>query len=153
MQHPLQTRCPDAAGAYVLVVSLPAPLAIRLGSTAPSRLPAGRYLYCGSAYGPGGLWARLTRHFRTDKTIRWHIDQLTTQGMVLGAWALAGGHECDCVRRLGFLSAPIDGFGASDCTQCRSHLLRWPRRVTRKRLLSALSEADAAPLWLPAARS
>lgn len=146
-------RCPDAAGAYVLVVSLPAPLAVRLGGAAPARLPAGRYLYCGSAYGPGGLRARLTRHFRTDKTIRWHIDQLTTEAVVLGAWALAGRDECDCVRRLDFLSAPIDGFGASDCLQCRSHLLHWPRRVSRKRLVSALTEAATPPLWLSAARN
>jgi Uri superfamily endonuclease len=30
-------------------------------------LPAGRYLYCGSAKGPGGLKARLSRHFRRGR--------------------------------------------------------------------------------------
>jgi Uri superfamily endonuclease len=40
-------------------------------------LPAGRYLYCGSAKGPGGLKARLSRHMRRGKSVRWHIDRLT----------------------------------------------------------------------------
>jgi Uri superfamily endonuclease len=35
-------------------------------------LPAGRFLYCGSAKGQGGSKARLSRHF---KSVRWHIDQ------------------------------------------------------------------------------
>jgi Uri superfamily endonuclease len=46
-------------------------------------LPAGRYLYCGSDKGPGGLKARLSRHFRHGKSVRWHVDQLTERGSVV----------------------------------------------------------------------
>jgi len=145
--------CPHGPGAYVVAVALAAPLPIRLGHAAPVTLPAGRYLYCGSAYGPGGLGARLARHFRPDKSVRWHVDQLTTRGEVLGAWAISGGDECELVARLGFLPVPLDGFGASDCARCRSHLLRWPRRVAKRAIDRALVAEGAAPVWLDARAS
>jgi histidyl-tRNA synthetase len=88
-------------------------------------LPAGRYLYCGSAKGPGGLKARLSRHFRRGKSVRWHVDQLTERGSVIGSWIFPGGFECELVRRFSKLPIPIPGFGSSDCAKCRSHLLQW----------------------------
>jgi Uri superfamily endonuclease len=144
-------ECRDGCGAYVVAVSLAAPLAIRLGGAASARLRSGRYLYCGSAYGPGGLRARLGRHFRKGKSIRWHVDQLTTAGEVLGAWAVPAGDECELVRRLGFLPVPVDGFGASDCAHCRSHLLRWPSRVSARAIRTALAAGGALPVWLETA--
>ncbi|MCP9627942.1 GIY-YIG nuclease family protein [Rhodopseudomonas palustris] len=140
--------CPDASGAYVVALRIAAPVSVRLGKAAPVALAAGRYLYCGSAYGPGGLRARLGRHFRRDKSIRWHIDQLTTAGDVLGAWAIPQRDECELVRRLGFLHSPIAGFGASDCPDCRSHLLHWPQRIARSAITTALAANAARPLWL-----
>ncbi|WP_322515310.1 GIY-YIG nuclease family protein [Rhodopseudomonas palustris] len=160
MPQPPLAKCPNsqgaqgpqgAKGAYVVAIAIASPLGIRLGKAAPVLLPPGRYLYFGSAYGPGGLRARLGRHFRKQKSIRWHVDQLTTAGEVLGAWAVPQGDECALVRRLGDLPVPIDGFGASDCATCRSHLLRWPRRVPRRAIVAALSaDSDARPVWLRA---
>lgn len=141
--------CPDGPGAYVLALSITAPMTVRLGG-AGAALPAGRYLYCGSAYGPGGMRARLARHFRRDKAVRWHVDQLTTHGHVTGAWAIPRGDECDLVWRLGLLPVPIDGFGASDCGHCRSHLLRWPRRISRRTIVVALTGSGTPPSWLDA---
>ncbi|WP_296520394.1 DUF123 domain-containing protein [Rhodoplanes sp.] len=92
-------------------------------------LPAGRYLYCGSARGPGGLRARIARHLRRRKTLRWHVDRLTTRGTVFAVWAIPGGDECDLVARLAALPVPLPGFGSSDCRRCRSHLLAWPEGV------------------------
>ena len=145
--------CPTEGGAYVAALRLAAPIEVRLGRAAPIDLPAGRYLYCGSAYGPGGLRARLGRHFRRDKSIRGHVDQLTTAGAVLGAWAIVDGDECELVRRLGFLLAPIAGFGASDCPSCRSHLLRWPQRMSRATIAAALAPRAEDALWLTAQAS
>jgi Uri superfamily endonuclease len=143
--HP---ACPPGPGAYVVAIAVAAPLTVRLGGALSARLRPGRYLYCGSAYGPGGLQARLSRHFRTDKSIRWHVDQLTTAGEVKGAWAIALGNECELVQRLGFLPVPIEGFGASDCTLCRSHLLRWPSRVSARAIRAALAAGGEPPVWL-----
>ncbi|WP_349627603.1 GIY-YIG nuclease family protein [Rhodopseudomonas sp. BR0G17] len=131
-----------------MAIAIAAPLTVRLGGGLSARLRPGRYLYCGSAYGPGGLQARLARHFRKDKSIRWHVDQLTTAGEVKGAWAVALGNECELVERLGFLPVPIDGFGATDCTHCRSHLLRWPPRVSAGTIRAALAVSGEPPVWL-----
>jgi Uri superfamily endonuclease len=141
-------HCPDGAGAYVVAVAVATSIQVRCGGAAPALLRAGRYLYCGSAYGPGGLQARLGRHFRKDKAIRWHVDQLTTRGEVLGAWAIPRGDECELVQRLAFLPVPVAGFGATDCARCRSHLLRWPRRVARSAIVAALADRGEQPVWL-----
>ncbi|MHA1114017.1 MAG: DUF123 domain-containing protein, partial [Alphaproteobacteria bacterium] len=85
-------------------------------------------VYAGSAYCPGGLRARLVRHFRRDKTRRWHVDELTAVAAEMAAFAVSGGKECDLRTRLaarpGF-SVPLLGFGSSDCRRCPSHLLAW----------------------------
>lgn len=124
--HPKATRIPAEPGAYVVLIELAAPLTITLPKRAPVELAPGRYLYCGSANGGGGMKARLARHLRRRKTVRWHVDQLTTKGRAVGAWVVPGGNECGLVALLGDLPVPIPGFGSSDCRACRSHLLYWP---------------------------
>ena len=114
-----------AKGAYVLLAHLSAPqqLLIR-GSIWP--LAAGWHVYVGSAKGPGGMRARLARHFRPDKTPHWHIDRLTVTADQLLALALADGVECDIVARLAgsaWFNTLLPGFGSSDCRACISHLL------------------------------
>lgn len=120
---------PADRGAYVLVIELAAPTSIILPGQPEAVLAAGRYLYCGSAYGPGGIKARVSRHMRPDKAIRWHVDRLTSAGKVIGAWAFPGGNECRLVASLAVLPIPLPGFGSSDCRNCASHLLRWPDEI------------------------
>jgi Uri superfamily endonuclease len=117
---------PSLPGAYVLAVELAAPLPVTLPGKPAAMLRPGRYLYCGSARGPGGIRARLGRHMRNGKAVRWHIDRLTEAGKVLGAWAFPGGSECELAMALSGLPVPIPRFGSTDCNRCRSHLLRWP---------------------------
>jgi Uri superfamily endonuclease len=134
---------PSAAGAYVLAITIAAPIAVKLARKLVGVLNAGNYLYCGSARGPGGLRARLSRHIRRDKSIRWHVDQLTTQAFVKGVWTFPGGDECKLVKRLSFLQTPIQGFGSSDCRQCDSHLLDWPNWLLQGDLDRALASRMA----------
>lgn len=115
---------PKEAGAYALLVSLPAPLAVKAGSNRATLAP-GLYLYCGSARGPGGLAARMARHMRREKRAHWHVDQLTRDGDVLGAFVFPGGDECAINAVLADLPSPLEGFGSSDCRRCRSHLRYW----------------------------
>jgi Uri superfamily endonuclease len=126
MFHVTAETIPTEPGAYVLAVLLHSAVEVALPGRAPLTLEPGRYLYCGSAHGPGGLRARLGRHMRPDKKVRWHIDRLTTTGEVLGAWIFAGVTECDLVAQLNFLPTPAPRFGATDCKRCPSHLLAWP---------------------------
>lgn len=120
---------PAVAGAYVLAISLTQPVAVTIGGRKTQTLSAGRYLYVGSARGPGGMRARIARHLRRRKPMRWHVDRLTTRGRVVAVWAFANGDECALVGRLRGLPVPLPGFGSSDCDRCRSHLLTWPEGV------------------------
>ena len=113
-------------GAYVLLIELADPTPVKMPGRPDMVLPPGRYLYCGSARGPGGIKARVGRHMRRDKVVRWHVDQLTTAGRVGGAWVFEGESECTLVAKLAELPVPIPGFGATDCKTCESHLLAWP---------------------------
>ncbi|MDC7789088.1 GIY-YIG nuclease family protein [Rhodoplanes sp. TEM] len=99
---------------------------MRLAGRLAGTLAPGRYLYCGSARGPGGLRARIARHLRRRKTLRWHVDRLTTRGTVIAVWAVPDGDECALAGALAGLPVPIPGFGASDCRRCPSHLFAWP---------------------------
>lgn len=116
---------PTSKGAYLLVIELARPCGVALPGKTRAILDPGIYLYCGSARGPGGLKARVGRHLRRGKSVRWHVDRLTRAGRAVGAFVFPDGSECDLVARLRHLSAPVPGFGSSDCRVCRSHLLHW----------------------------
>ncbi len=115
-------------GAYILVVALDRPLDPGLTGRSDGLAP-GLYAYCGSAYGPGGLAARLARHLRPDKRPHWHIDRLTAAGRILAAYAQPGGSECalmEALRKLPNTRIPLPGFGSSDCRRCPAHLIQVP---------------------------
>jgi Uri superfamily endonuclease len=118
-------EAPSLPGAYAMAIEFADTVVVMLSGRPPIALPAGRYLYCGFAKGPGGLKARLSRHMRRGKSVRWHVDQLTEQGLVIGNWVFPGGDECGLVQMCSHLPMPIAGFGSSDCATCRSHLLQW----------------------------
>ena len=124
--HGASESIPSTPGAYVLRIDLGAPLVVALPGRGVVTFGAGRYLYCGSARGPGGLRARVARHMRRGKAVRWHVDRLTEAGRVVGAWVFPGGDECALVARLDGFPVPLAGFGGSDCAVCPSHLLAWP---------------------------
>ncbi|MHA1523986.1 MAG: GIY-YIG nuclease family protein [Alphaproteobacteria bacterium] len=116
---------PAAPGAYGLVLFLERKIVLRGGR---GNLPKGAYVYAGSAYGPGGMGARLARHLGRPKTLHWHIDQLTAIATEKLGFPAPGGNECDIIQRLldtGEFDVPIAKFGATDCRTCTSHLLAW----------------------------
>ena len=62
---------------YQLWIALRRPLDIEVGRLGVCRFPAGVYVYTGSA--KRNLEARIARHCRKDKTLRWHIDYLLAE--------------------------------------------------------------------------
>lgn len=114
-------------GAYLLLIRLSRQLRLNVPRLKAEFLDPGFYVYAGSAYGPGGLKARIARHQCRSKRVHWHVDRVTSRVRPL-AIAVPGGRECDFVSRLtarSLFETAISGFGSSDCNQCRSHLLVW----------------------------
>ncbi len=117
---------PRDPGSYLLFARLDSKLVLSVPRFIGQTLAVGWYLYAGSARGPGGVAARAGRHLRKDKTVRWHIDHLTTAADGLWTASLPGVSECEIAGALaeapGF-NFPVEGFGSSDCHACRAHLL------------------------------
>ena len=67
---------PRLAGTYVLMLGLPRLATIGVGRLGHFQFPVGWYAYAGSAHGPGGLAARISRHLRVPKPLHWHVDYL-----------------------------------------------------------------------------
>lgn len=116
---------PRTKGAYLLQLRVDSALPVRI-PRGEFMLEAGDYAYCGSANGPGGIAARVSRHFRSDRRPHWHIDQISSAASALTALTFPGGRECALVARLAGEGAtfPVAGFGSSDCRTCTAHLLR-----------------------------
>ncbi|MFQ5894297.1 MAG: DUF123 domain-containing protein [Nitrospinota bacterium] len=73
------------------------------------------------------LQARLARHLRRRKPLRWHVDYLLARGRAVRVEVRRGSRpeeECREARRWARLSRgriPLPGFGSSDC-HCPAHL-------------------------------
>jgi len=126
-------RCPSAKGAYAILICLSYPAEVSFGRNQATIEP-GWHAYAGSAFGPGGIKARLRRHLAPEKKLHWHVDRITTRASRLIAFAIEGGSECDIMARLArsghFLPGP-EGFGSSDCATCEAHLLTWRDNAER----------------------
>ncbi len=121
---------PDQAGTYVLLLAVNGVFRGQVGRLGEVILPAGLYVYVGSAHGPGGLRARVLRHLRIDKRRHWHIDALTGAYPVSEVWVSTAPDRLECrwsrlLENLPGVEVPAPGFGSSDCG-CRSHLYALP---------------------------
>jgi Uri superfamily endonuclease len=120
-------------GTYTILVKCSYRGYATFGSLGRVRLQRGWYLYTGSALGHGALSleARLGRHERRSKTLKWHVDYLTSRRgcSVTGVVYLVSDRRLECrVNRSiskELNAAPVlHRIGASDC-KCDGHLL-WP---------------------------
>lgn len=71
------TYIPRKEGVYTLIMQLAKSVYVEIGRLGRHKLLKGIYVYVGSARGRGGLHARIMRHLRRIKSIRWHIDYIT----------------------------------------------------------------------------
>jgi Uri superfamily endonuclease len=106
---------------YQLGIEVNRPVRIRVGRLGQFLLPAGRYVYTGSA--KRNLEARIARHLRKEKVLRWHIDWLlSAPGVKVATVKRSGESECILNQKV-VGTAVVPGFGASDCrNSCGSHL-------------------------------
>lgn len=117
------------SGTYALLLHCASSSELAIGRWGCLQLVPGHYLYVGSAFGPGGVKARVSRHFRNDKKLRWHIDYLRAEAQPVGAWcSYASEHlEHEWAEALQDMNVTtcIAGFGSSDC-HCEGHLFIVP---------------------------
>lgn len=132
-----------APGTYALLLELHQPTELRVGRLGRMRFDSPFYLYFGSAFGPGGLGARLKHHLQPTGRAHWHIDYLRQAAGVLGVWHTrdTAALECSWANAASALrgASLVPRFGSSDC-RCHSHLLavqRLPSLSTFRRHLNA----------------
>ena len=133
-------------GTYTVILSCNRPTIVRIGRLGSIRLQAGYYVYTGSGLGAGAvsLEGRIARHKRRSKTLRWHIDYLTSNKYCkfTGAVYVVSSRRLECrINRLilrSFQALPtLRKFGSSDCN-CSTHLLSTGESVKGEELLKEL---------------
>jgi Uri superfamily endonuclease len=115
----------SAPGTYALILKCNSTASVQVGGLGEIEFKPGYYIYIGSAFGPGGVRGRVSRHLREDKPRHWHIDYLYKHVSPLGVWY---SYEPEHLEHMWAQSlhnasgySPIQGFGCSDC-RCFSHL-------------------------------
>ncbi|MGB5584592.1 MAG: GIY-YIG nuclease family protein [Gammaproteobacteria bacterium] len=114
-----------ASGTYLLLLECDKRIKVSIGKRGEMTAEPGFYVYVGSAYGPGGISARVRRHRKAATKPHWHIDYLRAVTKFLGAWCV---HHTRCEHawaqhliQSGSATMPLTGFGSSDCN-CTTHL-------------------------------
>ncbi len=138
-----------APGTYVLQLMLSQDMRIQVGRLGTLDAAPGRYLYVGSALGPGGVKARVERHARTDKNAHWHIDYLRAGAVLSGVWVAYSDKRLECAWARALADAPsavipMAGFGASDCG-CPAHLIYRSRAAALDQVRQVLQRVARAP--------
>ena len=119
-------------GTYALIFFSSIKKLISIGKLGTLALEPGFYVYIGSAFGPGGLKARIKHHRNPTSRRHWHIDYLAPILTLNEIW-----HTYDQIRREHHWAEihsqtrgavqPLAGFGSSDC-RCLSHLFYYRRK-------------------------
>jgi Uri superfamily endonuclease len=145
---------PAEPGTYALLLRPTGSGEVRIGALGTLELRPGRYVYVGSAFGPGGLAARVGRHVEHPDTRHWHIDHLLDAVEVVEvlytldprrreeAWARF-------FRGATGASVPLGSFGAGDCG-CEGHLVHL-REAPSPEALRAATGTGEVRRWRPAA--
>jgi Uri superfamily endonuclease len=138
-------------GTYALVFSASAEKSIPIGRLGLLDLRPGFYVYVGSAFGPGGVQARIRHHLQKAHRPHWHIDFLQGYLSAIEVWFSHDHirHEhrwADMLQKTRGASTILPGFGSSDC-RCRTHLFFFRAKPSggyfRKRIRAACREHAA----------
>ena len=119
-------------GTYALVFTAKRKKRLIIGKLGTLSLQPGYYVYVGSAFGPGGLKARIGHHRKSSGRHHWHIDYLSAYLPPDEVWYTHDPthrehHWSKILSHIGGASIPLPGFGSSDC-RCISHLYFFPSR-------------------------
>jgi len=124
---------PEAKGTYVLIASVAQMKRLQIGRLGAYDIVPGFYAYVGSAFGSGGLRARLGHHLESTAAPHWHIDYLLGIAEPLELWFTTANrklehHWADLLEGAPQFRVPIPRFGASDYHRSRSSNLFYTKR-------------------------
>ena len=112
-------------GTYAVIFQCLSKGTQRVGQWGMISLREGYYVYVGSAFGPGGVKARVSRHYRNPIRLHWHIDYLRRFLHPVTVWYTYDPKRLEHQWAKVFLNmnymSSFPGFGCSDC-DCYSHL-------------------------------
>ena len=142
----------QAASLYIVAAHVPRRETLGVGALGAVGLERGWYAYVGSAR--RGRAARVARHMRADKPLRWHADYLFGRHAASRAWlvdvpATALAQPAECALVAGLLGAEPRArrasprFGASDCG-CAGHLLWFPSGAALGRAVARIVHSGLA---------
>lgn len=119
-------RLPAVAGTYALLLCCRQARLLQIGRRGSMRLAPGCYIYVGSAFGPGGLRARLAHHLRLTDRPHWHLDYLRMATYPQAIWFSTAQHRqehlwAQLLANSRGARIPLPGFGSTDC-RCVTHL-------------------------------
>ena len=125
---------PDEKGTYVLVASVPQMKRLQIGQLGEFDIVPGFYAYVGSAFGAGGLGARIGHHLESSAAPHWHIDYLLQVAEPVEVWYTTADQKlehrwAELLEKASQFRVPIPRFGSSDYHRSRSsHLFHSKRR-------------------------
>ena len=127
----LTRQLPKAKGTYLLFFEMKHPKTIRVGKLVETAFAPGYYGYVGSAFGPGGLHARLRHHLTISERCHWHLDYIRPSMQFLTLWITQDEepreHEwAATLMDWPGADVPVKNLGATDCT-CPGHFFRFDR--------------------------
>ena len=127
-------QLPDDKGTYILIGSVAQMKRLEVGRLGVFEIIPGFYAYVGSAFGPGGIRARVGHHLESVAAPHWHIDYLLRFATPVEVWFAMSDRrlEQDWAELLEDAPAfrtPIPRFGSSDYRRSRpTHLFHAKRR-------------------------
>ncbi len=116
---------PGQSGTYLLVFHADKSNTVAVGRLGQLDIVPGYYFYIGSAFGPGGLRARIRHHHAISTRPHWHLDYIRPSLDLLAIWyspdELRYEHAwADSLYYTMQMRVPLSGLGSSDC-RCESH--------------------------------
>ncbi len=119
-----------SGGTYILILNASSSFRVLIGRLGIFEGKPGVYLYVGSAFGPGGIKARLGRHAGLSRRHHWHIDYLRREVTLSQVWYTHDPERREHLwagiwRMWPQSQVLMPGFGSSDCS-CLTHLFHLP---------------------------
>ena len=125
---------PEDKGTYILIASVAQTKRLEIGRLGTFDIVPGYYAYVGSAFGLGGIRARVGHHLESAAAPHWHIDYLLGVAAPVEVWFAISDRKleqdwAELLAKAPFFRSPIPRFGSSDYRRSRTcHLFYAKRR-------------------------